>query len=407
MSSPTSPYALPAPKVPKFFFELTPPSLSATVYSPLFKLPLEVRHNIYDKLWAGAKLVKQRDQGCTFTLIYPGSEADIAVWLRPTWATTSKLVLAETIRQFYSKARCTSWSSQDCDPECLVSIYRLISLCHIRYFEESHAIPIETIVQRKTDGKFCTSRDQKYRNGIWSGLTVTRCAEAKHIARFVPVDTWGDASTWVAVVPDFSGESINWTCLEEPFSNIASLVEYFQRRPNEIKSFALTFSLPTGACFCLREEPHDEDATSIPDRRTLVDLTYLESLGTGLNHVIFGLQISYWRGREWAFETFTRLQEELERVAKYLVGAASGQSWSLTDWVTDLGQEETERVEKKRKKYKGEEEDKGTWYYGTWHLEVRRIAGTRSKGTVRYKAFIPPPAPALRWESDDDDQPQG
>ncbi|KAF1994429.1 hypothetical protein P154DRAFT_527070 [Amniculicola lignicola CBS 123094] len=395
MSSPTSPSITPR-QPDSFFFESSPPTLEATANSPLFKIPLEVRDQIYHYLWTGAE-IEQKEEPCPFTIEYPGSEADCYYWERPRCLRASKLVLAEGIGQFYRNARCRAWRNNyhywDYDWE--ISPYRLMSICRVRYLGEEimHPTLIEPII-RSEAGIFYTARQHIYEDYRFrdEDYDEEKCIEVDNVARYVPVDTFGDASTWLTLVPDFCGQALEWTCSggEFSYSPIDILFDRFREESHSLRGVTLKFRLPhkpKDEVLIENEFIHglfnEEKIVAVDKRKCIVDFSYLENFGTGLECVVFGLQTSYEAGDEWGRKILILAQEELERVAKHLVGGSNGHSWALKDWVVEDDDIDRDLLEWGR--YEPEN--------STWYVEVMRIAGTHSRGTVQCKGFTPPTRP--------------
>ncbi|KAF2241570.1 hypothetical protein BU26DRAFT_173082 [Trematosphaeria pertusa] len=381
--------ALPDP--PHLFFEEITPSPRATAASPLFRIPTELRELIYDDLWEGVIISGCVEGACKFRVEYGETDNDgDPEHLLPVWLFTAKQILAEGMRQFYRKARCTHYwkhENEHCGVDSPSSTFRLLSLYRIREIgsrAKLHHVLFAAVADLKGDGT------------LTNALTrVDNSHDGAGAEKWVNVEKpKSPGTTWAVHVPEFDATPAIDLPDQQKNLSLEAIVEHLCLGKNALRELSLSF-VP----------PMDIHSTMLFARQSHIDLSYLERLGTNLDRVHFvletpifddyptenvplpGLDYDNFMGNTPFFhdydtdelplrmcaDLYLKTQQELERLARHLVGGTRGAGVSVRDWTERSALWES-IPDSEFAKFEAR----------AWHLEVRRIATRQCRGAINH-----------------------
>lgn len=358
------------PNPSDFFNESVSATHPTNNLSPFFTLSRELRDIIYHHTWNGQHIHYVIEGCCTFYVRY-GDEVDwyfdSVKWEDsyglPIWLLTCRQFLDEGVEQFYRGATCEHSDNQFSselirDGVRLISLYRIKNL-HIE--PKDWSLLFETVVDFDEEGWLCVAREC---GDDW------KVVDLQGHERWFDPDVVGDPhGTWAIVRPDY-----RTLCgIRYSHPELSMAIEHLKLRAHCLKNLEIGFRAPF-------ESTPNTLFTQLSRREMIgqkisgwhVDLSYLKNLGTNFDRIKFTLGIPrgdrnhlpmYEKDRLYV-EVFKMIQEQMEKVAKYLVGGESGGAWLLKDWVGDC-------------RGGGRE----------WHLEVTRARGGTSNGSVSYKGL--------------------
>jgi hypothetical protein len=355
--------------------------MTTSTLSPFFRLPQELRDQIYDNLLTTAYFPHLRSGNLSFSLSYCNPTPTFQTrnnHYDGRWLLTNHSILTEATQQLYTKAICTSCTripilDNKVKPAATPVVYPIFDITKVRSVHHA-MIQLDAALDMHGNGELWAVRDHSQ-----------GCDEDTSNDRLACTPSWLRPASFalvtggqgIVVLPDWAGSASTRGVLRDAPA-LGPLVE-------ELRGFT-SHALRELVCgFILPEEMHpwrelcmvddrNEDELARDVKMWAVDMSYLEKLGCGLERVQFYTDVEVWRVRRRSedalyADVFERIQEEMMHVGKRLVGGSgcgSGEGWAMRDWV---------------------ERDKKNERMVTWHIEVLRGKAGECGGELKYKGL--------------------